>query len=656
MDVEQRLQEGLTFHQAGDLDRAKACYVKLLVSAPEHADARHLLGLALLQSGDPAAAHREISRAIEIEPGFFQFHMSLGQVLNALGRFPGAAASFRQAAALAPEEEAPWIEWGSAAFRTGSLEDAAAAFEGGLAVNPQNGGIWASLGGIYHQTGRLGEAERACEKGLALDAKSVGARINLGLVCYDQRRFAEAERLCREALAINPDHAMARNNLGNALTAQERFQEAEESFRTAVALQPGLASAHYGLGLSLGSQGRGEAALAALEQALILNPRFAEAHNARGNLLNHLGRFDEGLAAYRQAIDLDPGLAEAYRNIALGKKFTESGDPDLLALEAGLERLPKGGPGAMNLHFGLGKALDDLGQYDRAFDHYRSGNAIQSRLRPYDPAKEEARYSAMIALMDAAFFRERAGTFDNPSDLPVFVVGLPRSGTSLVEQIIASHPAMAGAGELEMLTREIPRLLYEGGDGIQGVAEMDPETARRLATGYEARLTRDAPPDAQRIVDKMPFNFFHLGLAALLFPRARVVHCRRDPLDVGLSLYFQLFSAGSEFSYDLRHIGLFQRQYQRLMAHWREVLPLRMLEIDYEALTADPEAGAREIVDFLGLPWDEACLTPHKTRRPVRTASHWQVRQPVYTTSTARWKNYEKRLGPLKEALDQGLP
>jgi len=302
------------------------------------------------------------------------------------------------------------------------------------------------------------------------------------------------------------------------------------------------------------------------------------------------------------------------------------------------------------LNFALAKAFNDCGHWDRAFDHYHRGNRLADVA--FDPAASLAYVKAMIDTFTPEMLAARS-SFGRESSRPVFIVGMPRSGTTLVEQIVASHPQVTGAGELDdlrVLGFEVPSLSKSPQPYPRCMADIDRQLATGLADRYLARL-HAIDPNARRVTDKMPQNFLYLGLIGMLLPEARVIHCRRHPLDVCLSCYFVNFTQRLSFAYDLNSLGVYYRHYEMLMDHWRRVRPAAMLEVDYEGLVADQEGVSRRLIEFCGLDWHPACLSFHKNRRPVETASSWQVRRPIYSGSVQRWKHYEKYLDPLKEAL-----
>ena len=304
----------------------------------------------------------------------------------------------------------------------------------------------------------------------------------------------------------------------------------------------------------------------------------------------------------------------------------------------------------VSLHFGLGRLLDAADRYEEAFAHYRQGNTLKHEV--FSPA-DHARYVDDIIATYNSDFMAKAPRANNDSTRPLFIIGMPRSGTTLVEQILVSHPQVAGGGELTFMNdivRELPSLLGVSAPYLQSLAALTAEVCDRASRYYLDRIATISS-DARYVTDKMPGNFMYLGLIALLFPRARIIHCGRDPLDTCLSCYFQYFPAGHPYAYDLDHLGGYYRQYQRLMQHWRTVIRLPMLEVQYQDLVADQERVSREIIAFCDLPWDERCLRFHETGRVVHTLSYDQVRQPLNQRSVGRWRHYDRFLAPLKKHL-----
>ena len=382
---------------------------------------------------------------------------------------------------------------------------------------------------------------------------------------------------------------------------------------------------------------------------MAVDPKNAAAHFEIGNVKKQLGQFADARRAFERAIALSPKRPAFHRALAETERFGGS-DPRLKALEL-LERDENSFPEneKVELHFALAKAYDDLKQYDRAFEHLQKGNRIYRQLVPYDEkAVFDFFHEIAEAFTPAAMDTKRG--IGHPSDVPVFVVGMPRSGTTLVEQILASHPSVFGAGEL-LYTQDLILGGYAGADYPADLASLSPDALRRFGGFYAVRVGSLAP-QAKRIVDKLPANFRHLGLIHLALPNARIIHIKRDPLDTCFSCYSKLFASGLNYTYDLGELGRYYKAYEALMGHWRAVLPQgAMLEVRYETLVENFAEEAKRIVAFCGLEWDERCLKFYETKRAVRTLSEFQVRQPLFKSSIGRWRAYEKYLQPLRDAL-----
>jgi hypothetical protein len=385
---------------------------------------------------------------------------------------------------------------------------------------------------------------------------------------------------------------------------------------------------------------------------LELRPERPQTHNFLGAVLVEQGRIDEARACFDRALAIDPACVMAQLNRADLKKF-QPDDPDLAQLEALAvdPRLPEGK--RVYVHFALGKALDDVGQYDRAFRQWETGNAVMRRELNYNEAGYRQNFQILASVFDAPLFA-RFPAAGNPSGVPIFIVGMPRSGTTLIEQILASHPQVQGAGELSTLHRVADTMLGPDGQPVPFpacTAVMTAKKLRMMGRAYLESLPK-LVAEKTRITNKMPTNFAYVGLIHLILPAARIIHALRDPVDTCLSCYSKFFATGQKFTYDLAELGRYYRWYSELMAHWRAVLPPgTMLEVAYEDVVDNVERQARRMLDYCGLPWDPACLEFHQTRRPVSTASSAQVRRPVYRSSVARWRRYESHLGPLLAEL-----
>jgi tetratricopeptide (TPR) repeat protein len=511
---------------------------------------------------------------------------------------------------------------------------------------------------------------------------NVNAVYNLGLTLLLCGRSADAVGQLQRAAALKPDHAHTHYNLGVALQTLGQIQPAIAALRSACRLAPKLADAYYRLGElftmtqqlseSAAWYRRGAAAAGNTTfgrtceaRALIIDDRCSEAadllrralardaQNVTATLvlaqaLAFIGDLDGAVACYERALTLAadaPGpLVSAFSGLVRVKRLTNADRPLTERITECLQLPRLSDMGRMQLHFALGKAFDDLRDYEAAMRHYDLANGIRGGFSTFERIALERFVDTVCAHCDAAFFVDRAG-LGSDDETPVLVIGMPRSGTTLVEQLLSSHPDVAGAGELTFWMDNWASLARIS------VEQVGRDAAQRVAGDYLAQL-RGYSTTAARVTDKMPFNFLYLGLARLVFPKARIIHCRRHPIDTCLSMYFANFEIARAFTSSREHLVFYYQHYLRLMDHWRRVLPPdRFIEVDYETLTTDFEPQARRLVAFCGLYWDDACLHPERNEHAIKTASMWQARQPVYRTSVERWRHYEPWLGALRELM-----
>ena len=504
-------------------------------------------------------------------------------------------------------------------------------------------------GVAHHLGGRFREAEKYYQHALRLDGKNAEALNLMGVLACEAKRYRFATEYLQQAVALDKHNPVFRCNFANALILAERPEDAVPHLKQAIRHKPDLVEAHANLGRAYRRLAQAEKALVCLERAAALDPKRVQTQVVLGDVLTDLGRLDEAVAVFRQILVSHPTLPQALAGLATAKRFTKD-DPELAAIEAVIARLPGGDPMLEVLHHAAGKIYNDLSEYDKAFDHFEKGKAIAGK--SFDIAEYIQRIDMLIELFNVGFFLGRKGR-ELRGPVPVFVVGMPRSGTTLIEQILSSHPEVHGAGELPYMRRMGKELgLAEANPRIfaEKVRALTSEEIARMASSYMTKAQQGAGA-ASRIVDKMPHNFELLGLIWLLFPNARVIHSLRDPLDNCVSCFTNLFNEFHGYNSDLVKLGAYYRQYWRLMEHWRSVLPLPMLPSKYEELISDPERHSRRLVDFVGLEWDPRCLQFYENERSVRTISRWQVRQPIYASSVKRWEKYRHRLGPLISSL-----
>jgi tetratricopeptide (TPR) repeat protein len=619
-NINKTFSEALALHQAGQFSEAERRYRQILAHNPNHVDSLHLLGVVFHEAGRHAEALALIGKAIAFNDRVPDFHCNMGLVQFALGHREAAVAHYTRAIALEPRHA--------------------------LSYN--------NLGNALIEMGRPQEGEASLRRAIALKPDYAQAYYNLGNTLAAQAKLDEAVAVYRHGIALAPNVANGHNNLGTALERQGKLDEAAAAFRRALELEPQHPSALYNLGNILKNKADYEEAIAHYRKSLAGRPEFADAWNNMGAVLAERGDLDEARSAYQKAVEVEPTRAAYHRNLANAKRF-EPDDPQLAVMEAlsrNLATVPE--RERVDLPFALGKAYADLKQHERSFRCLLAGNALKRSQIAYNEADALQYMQRIRTVFDAELLRAKAGHGD-PAPTPVFIVGMPRSGTTLIEQIIASHPQAVGAGELFDLDNIVQGLAGRNGVAFrfpEVVATMSGEELRQVGTRYVA-ATRAHGPSAERIADKMPWNFHFAGLIHLALPNARIIHARRDPVDTCLSCFSILFEGdGNPYTYDLGELGRFYRGYDSLMAYWRAVLPPGvMIEVQYEEVVDDLETQARQIIAHCGLEWDEACLAFHKTRRPVRTSSVAQVRQPIYQSSVGRWRPYREQLRPLLEEL-----
>ncbi len=592
----------------GALGAAIAGYRRVIALEPGLAEAHRNLGSALLEAGDREAAIVSLQRAIELRPEFSRAVTQFARALTAVGRGFEAIPYYERLLRLRPADE---------------TLDEYAALLAGL-------GRYAASAGCYRDLleRRPGDARLHC---------------NLGHVLHCLGDFRNAIEHCRRAIELGPQLPESHLHLGNSLLALNALFEAEAAYVAGLEVAPDHAALHTAHAMAERALGRLADAEASTRWALALRPDAADTLALKGSLAIDHGRFDEAEDLLRKALTIDPELPEALVSLATLRKMS----PADVAWRDAAERVLARGLSvahAVNLHHSLGKYYDDINDHDAAFQHHRRGNELARGSRPgYDRAAMTQRVTRTVAAFDRdALAALRSGGLD--SARPVFVVGMPRSGTSLTEQILASHPAVHGGGELLYW-------IFAADAESEASAEKRAATITGLGHAYLEGLATQAP-DASCVIDKLPVNFRNIGLIHAALPGARFIHVERNSLDTCLSIYFQGFSAAHPYATDFGDLAHYYREYRRLMAHWRAVVPPQtLLEVKYENLVDDPEGWSRRMLAHIGLPWDPRCLEFHRTQRPVLTASNWQVRQPISKGSVGRWRRYERFLGPLREAL-----
>jgi len=654
-NVEELLTRARRLHQTGQLGEAESLYRQVLQEQPERGEILFLLGVVCGQQSRFEEADGAYRRALALQPddGHAIFH--LGLTCQNRGLHEEAAEHFRRAVQLRPDLAAAHFSLGNTKLYFRRLDEAIQSYREALRIDPTLGPASLNLAHVLQQQGRLQEADACLRDCLTRQPNYGAARFNRGNLLVALRRPEEAAVEFDEAIRLQPKFAQAYNNRGNVALDLGRADQAVDFFRQAIRAEPDYVEAQVNLGNALMELSQIDAAVEAYQQALRLNPDDARAHNNLAEAYLDLGDPQQAQTQFREAIRLNPAFIRPLLHLAANGFYSEA-EPSIEQIKTRLTEPRLSRDAASQLHFILGYVHDRAGATDEAFEHFRKGNGLRRSILKQNGTAFDAEINAQVTERLIGFFTpeffQRASGFGVESEVPVFIVGMPRSGSTLVEQILSQHSRVHGAGEIKDVLKLISDLATRFGSTDtypECLDQLDAATAQELAQAHLRRLTgRDG--SAARVTDKMLDNFFHLGLLAALFPKSRVIHCVRDPRDVCLSCYFQFFK-GLRFTWDLEDLGHCYRDYRRLMDHWHAVLPIPILEVVYEDVVADLEPACRQIVEFCGLEWEERCLRFHENERMVRTMSRVQVRQPLYKSSVGRWQRYEAHLEPLLKAL-----
>lgn len=641
-------ERAVMLHRQGRPKEAEQLYRALVACGVRHPGVLQRLSEICFRSGRVAEAADLLRETLCTGPDDSQTMSNLGFMLHQIGRNDEALTYLERSIVIRPNAAFTLTNLGNVLAAKGRTDEALVAFSKALTLDSSLPEPHNNIGNVLMSLGHHNEAREAFERALAIRPAFADALSNLGNALFKLGRQAEAIACFERALALKPDFASAHYNWGTVLGECGRHEDAVEHYHMALQLDPNHAAASNNLGRSLNALGKPQEALAAFDRALVIDPGFAIAHAGIGSALLYLGRKDDARTACEKAVALAPGLAAAHRALSEVKRYTKD-DPGIAQLEKLAAReTAMGDIERSELHFAMGKAYADCEDYTRAFEHYLKGNAAKRRLVAYDEAAHCAEMRTAAQMFTPELLGAKLGNGVS-SEMPIFIVGMPRSGTTLVEQILASHPLVYGAGEQAEFGKAVAGGYQPAPFDVSAVRA---EELSRMGEIYVSRMTSKIPAHASRFTDKMPANFRFLGLIHLTLPNARIIHVHRDPLDTCTSCFTKLFTGSLDYTYDLAELGRYYRAYEGLMDHWRAVLPeSAMLDVRYEDLVENFEAGAQRIVDHCGLDWDARCLEFHRTERPVITASTAQVREPLFKTSIGRWRVYQPWLGPLLDGL-----
>jgi tetratricopeptide (TPR) repeat protein len=624
----------------------------ILEAVPRHADTTRILAAGLRLSGDPQAALATIAPLAQALPNMPLAQLELALSLEQLGRTAEAVRAFDRASALEPRLSEAWRGLSENLDLLGDSAGAEKALARQLRASTRDPVLIEAATALSDN--RLGEAERILRERLKSDASDVAAIRMLAETGARLGRYADAENLLTRCVELAPGFAAARHNLATMLYRQNKNLEALAQIETLTAKDgrhPGYANLYAAILARLGEYDR---AIAVYERVLADYPNQPKGWMSYGHALKTVGRQADCVAAYRKALEQTPTFGEVWWSLANLKtvKFTAA---DLAAMSAALEAQDLSDDDRLHLRYALGKAHEDAELWDAAFEHYAAGAAIRREQLQYDPEENAADTARTKAVFTPAFLAERKG-LGSPAPDPIFIVGLPRSGSTLVEQILASHSMVEGTMELPDLIVMARRL---GGKTAtraessypESLADLSPDDLRSLGEEFLERTRIQRKTDRPFFIDKMPNNFAHAGLIHLILPNAKIIDARRHPLGCCFSGFKQHFARGQAFSYDLTDIGRYYADYVELMAHFDAVLPGRVHRVIYERMIADPEGEIRALLAHCGLPFEAACLSPHENDRAVRTASSEQVRRPIFKDAVEHWQKFESHLSPLKQAL-----
>jgi tetratricopeptide (TPR) repeat protein len=680
MNLATMFSKAVKSYQAGSPEKAEKLCRQVLKQMPDHAAALNLLGIIAQHLGHHAAAAEMIKQAIKCNPSSSVFYFNLGNVYWAQGLVDEAIAAYREAIQRDPSsvdacnnlsivlqavgrlDEALDASSRALKLRPGfvvagynqgnilkaldRLDEAVAAYQWVLKLKPDYVDAWLNLGNTFKSLNELDQSIDAYQHALALNKDYAEAWFNLGDAYQKSMQHHNAVLAFRRARQLQPDNAVVCFAFGHACEKSCDYEGAVDAYRHGVKLEPGSMAGYLKLANAFSLLGDLDNALQVYNDMRSIEPDNVEAWLNMGHVLSSMGDFVAAEAAFRQVLQRNPRSGGAYYLLSLIKKFT----PDDVDKQAMLDVLQYQGledEDRLFTCFALSKACEDSKEYDRSFQNLLEANRLSRKLYDYDIAVDKARFLMIKKTFTQSFFAQRRD-YGVSDETPVFIVGMLRSGTTLVEQILSSHPAVCGAGELN----DLHQLLFRVGGNHGPIMALSRDDSVSLADEYLRRLSRFSA-GVSHVTDKMPANFIYIGMIRLLFPRAKIIHCKRDPLDTCVSIFKQYFSGQHKYAYDLEELGQYYSLYRDLMAHWHSVLPGYIHDVEYETLIAGQEDETRKLLDFCALPWDDACLSFYKHDRSIQTASLAQVRQPIYKDSIEKWRRYERYLGPLLHALEK---
>lgn len=680
--VESLLQGALTKHQTGFLEEAENSYKSILKKYPDYLQAKHLLGVVSFQLGNPDKAIELLEDTVSSKPDFLDAQNNLGNIYFQCGKFENASSIFKRIIQINPNSASAYFNLANVFIKTTQTNNAIQNYEKALSLKPDYAEAHNNIGTAYLTLESTEQALEHFEQAVRTAPGFADAYNNAANCLKKLSRYEEAINYYNQAIKLKPDFVIAYSNLGNIYQELGNIENAINYYKQTLALDPNDSDTHFRLSRILQENGQIEGAVIHLKKTLEIKPEhyqahnnlgniyyqnslieeairefkialqinadYAEAYNNWGNVLFESGCANEAIEKYKKALNLKPDLSQAHKHIAIIQ-------PDKNQIETIQQQLNKPDLNdfdSMNYHFALGAIYNHIKSYSVAFKHYDKGNKLKRKTFDYD-ADEHSKYvNSLINVFSKEYFQNN-NLAGSDSERPVFILGMPRSGTTLVEQILSSHSEVYGADELSKLhqfERSIEQKMKAGQGYPDCMSSITKKILETFANEYLG-LLNSFSKEAVRITDKMPDNFLRIGLIKLMFPKAKIIHCKRNALDTCTSIFLTYFTKGNRFSFDLVEIGRYYKDYERLMSHWHSVFPGQIFDVEYEDLINDQINISRQLIDYINLEWDEACLNFYDNERTVKTASNLQVRKPIYKNSVERWKRYEQQLQPLIDVL-----
>ena len=671
MDPQQQFFQALSALRSGDLDRCETICASLLAINPREVNTLRLRGQLLERRGEMAAAAAAFNQVLEIAPDFAHTWADLGKLQHGLGELESAEQSLRKALRLDPRLKAPAKLLQTVLEQLGKTRQSAEI----EVINKKHAALKAQVQEAFQLTkaGDAAGAEKLCLEVLNSDPENVGAKELLIDRALETDRARWAEEMARALIRKMPERPKWWLKLAASLSRQDQMLEAEEAAQQAMKIDTDPSDGHMMLGAIYSKDNRFDEALQQYDLVLARRPDYVAALSQKATALKTLGHQQQAIDAYRQCLQLDPYFAEAAWSLSNLKTY-RFGDDEVERMQTILDRASiiqantntntntsnsddnsLSDKARVQFNYALGKAFEHRKQWDNAFACYAAGNAVQKSLVKWDADKFSRLVDSIIATFSAEFIAANAGA-GCADNAPIFVLGLPRSGSTLQEQILASHSQVEGTRELPYIPwlanqlHRPPRAMASQPYPV-GATELTAEQWQELGTEFLRRAKRHRQTDAPFFIDKLPNNFLYIGLILLAMPNAKIVNTVRNPIDNCFGCFKQLWAEGQNFTYDLVDLGRYYRDYHRLMCHWQQVFAEKIYSVNYEAVVADLEANVRSLLDYCQVPMEQQCLRFHETERAVNTASSEQVRQPIYASAVAYWKHFEAHLQPLKEAL-----